>query len=215
MKVQPENAVPELKIVRGTGKYSDLTDVELVQACQMNNEQAFNTLVQRHKRLISSLIFQLAPDWQNQHDDMAQEVYIKMWRSIGGLRNPKAFKAWIKQLITNLFYDLLRKRPRQSVLSLDEPLPGDDGEQRAGRDVADTRSGPEEWMERNDIVQQVNAAIETLPSSFKNVLVLREMHGMQYGEIATITNTEIGTVKSRIARARTKIQSQLNHLRIA
>lgn len=202
----------QLQVLKG-GKTAEATDVELVKACQAGDRRAFDTLMRRHKRYIQSALFQLAPDWRDMHDDMMQDAMFRIWRSIKTLKNPAAFKGWLHQVITNQFYDQLRKKPRLQVFSLDAPM-GDE-EDSASRDVADERGQPDEMMERQEIVESVQNAIAQLPEQFKNVIVLRELHGLPYDEIAAITNTEIGTVKSRIARARTKIQGQINHLRTA
>ena len=155
----------------------------------------------------------MAPDWREQHEDMTQEAMVRVWRSIGTLKNPAAFKGWLRQVITNHFYDQLRKKPRFNVVSLDAPL-GDD-EDSASRDIPDERGQPDEMLERKEIVESVQRAIALLPDNFRNVLVLRELHGLPYEDIAQITNSELGTVKSRIARARIKVQSSVKHLRTA
>ena len=101
-----------------------------------------------------------------------------------------------------------------ATVSLDEPIPGGD-EDSSTRDVPDSRQMPDEDYERKEIINHVTAAIATLPEQFKNVIVLREFHGLPYDEIAAITKSEVGTVKSRIARARAKIQVHLNPLKVA
>ncbi len=211
LKVVKDNRV-QLTVLSG-GKAADTTDTELVKACQNGDKRAFDTLMRRHKKHIEAALYQLAPDWHQQHEDMVQDVMFRIWRSIGGLKNPAAFKGWVRQVVTNQFYDQLRKKPRFPVYSLDAPL-GED-ETSASRDVIDDRGQPDEMLERQEIVDAVQSAIATLPQQFKNVIVLRELHGLPYDEIAALTNTEIGTVKSRIARARTKIQGRINHLRTA
>jgi RNA polymerase sigma-70 factor (ECF subfamily) len=113
------------------------------------------------------------------------------------------------QIVTNLFYDELRKRPRQvTILSLDQPLNGDE-EEGPSRDLADPAAGPDELLARKDVQQSVDKAIATLPRQFRTAIVLREVEDLPYEEIAKITATDIGTVKSRISRARTKVQEIL------
>ncbi len=194
---------------------SDSTDRELVIACQRADKRAFDILAKRYERAIRAHIYKLAPDWQNTHEDFAQEVLVRIWRSIHNLRNPAALKGWINQITTNLFYDELRKRPKMTIVSMDEPFKNSEGEESGTRDIPDDRAQPDEMMHRLHIVEQVNHAIEGLPEQFKNVIVLRELHGLPYEEIAVITKTELGTVKSRIARARQKLQGQLEPLRCA
>jgi len=151
----------------------------------------------------------LAPDWEDT-TDLAQEVFIRVWRSINNLRNPASFRSWLTQIVTNLFYDELRKRPRQlNTLSLDQSFESDDEQDNATRDVRDNAAGPDEICQRKELNKVVREAMASLPDQFRNVIVLRELEGLSYEEIAELTNADLGTVKSRISRARTKIQNIL------
>ncbi len=187
--------------------YSEMDDAQLVLLCQKQNQAAFDVLIKRHQRNLHAMLYKLAPDW-NDTADLAQEACIRIWKGIGKLQNPRAFKSWMGQIVTNLFYDELRKRPRQTVImSLDAPM-GDD-EESPTRDLADPAAGPDEIYDRKDLRQTVDAAISTLPRQFRTAIILREVEDLPYDEIAKITQTDIGTVKSRISRARTKVQNIL------
>jgi RNA polymerase sigma-70 factor, ECF subfamily len=138
-----------------------------------SNSYAKTTNLTRHQRLVSGMLGKLAPDW---HDsaDLSQEVFIRMWRGISKLQNPKAFKSWMCQIVTHLFYDELRKSLRRSpAISLDHSIFAEDENDGATRDI------------------------------------LRDLEDMTYEEISAATKTDIGTVKSRISRARTKVQRVL------
>jgi RNA polymerase sigma-70 factor (ECF subfamily) len=112
------------------------------------------------------------------------------------------------RIATNLFYDELRKRKRvQSPLSLDAPRQADDGEM--DWDIADSDPGPAQDIVTREFYDKLREAIADLPESFRTTIVLREIEGMSYEEIAEITGVSLGTVKSRIARARQRLQSQL------
>jgi RNA polymerase sigma-70 factor (ECF subfamily) len=212
MSVQLDrDSIARLKVVK-VNDYAAMEDFQVVLACQNQDETAFPELFRRFQRFVRADINKLAPDWSASHDDLTQDVFIKVWRSINQLKNPKAFKGWLHQVTTNLFYDELRRRPRFAVVSLDEPLKYDD-EDSSPRQIPDPRSQPDELLERKEIVNQVTAAIESLPSQFKNVIILREIQGMAYEDIAVITGAELGTVKSRIARARTKVSKLITDLR--
>ncbi|CAN5587234.1 sigma-70 family RNA polymerase sigma factor [soil metagenome] len=187
--------------------YSDMEDAQLVLLCQKQDQAAFDVLIKRHQRNLHAMLYKLAPDW-NDTADLAQEACIRIWKGVGKLQNPKAFKSWMGQIVTNLFYDELRKRPRQTVImSLDAPM-GDD-EDSPTRDLADPAAGPDEIYDRKDLRKTVDAAISTLPRQFRTAIILREVEDLPYEEIAKITQTDIGTVKSRISRARTKVQNIL------
>jgi RNA polymerase sigma-70 factor (ECF subfamily) len=188
--------------------YSQKSDRDLVLACQRREPQAFEELVKRHQRTVFALIYQLAPDWEDT-TDLAQEVFIRVWRSINNLRNPASFRSWLTQIVTNLFYDELRKRPRKlPTISMDDSADSEDGENPT-RDIPDSSAMPEEKVLNKEVSEVIRQAMLKLPEQFRTAIVLREVEGLSYEEIAVITQTEMGTVKSRIARARTKLQELL------
>ena len=189
--------------------YSQKNDRDLVIACQRREPAAFEELVKRHQRTVYALLYQLAPEWQDTAD-LAQEVFIRIWRNINNLRNPSSFSSWLTQIVTNLFYDELRKRPRQlSTISMDESLEMDDSAEGATRDIADMSSQPDDIVLNREISEAIRQAMTKLPEQFRTAVVLREVEGLSYEEIAILTKTEMGTVKSRIARARSKLQELL------
>lgn len=199
-----------LKLVEARPHYQDMTDVELIEACQKQDEAAFSQLIKRHQRAVYAILYQLAPDWKNEASDLAQEVFIRVWRSIRTLRNPHSFRTWLNQIATNLFYDELRKRPRYLTVSLDQHFKPDDDEEATTWDIADSSSLPDEVRQRRELSEAIQDAISPLPRQFRTAIVLREFEGLSYEEIAALTKTEIGTVKSRIARARLKVQEKLS-----
>lgn len=206
---QTPETKPILSVLQGGG-YGVKTDPELITLCQQKDSRAFEELIKRHQRTVYALLYRLAPDW-NDTADLAQEVFIRMWRSIGNLRNPNAFRSWLSQIITNLFYDELRKRPRQlRTISMDEPMDSDEGDSAVTRDIRDRAAGPDELCQANELTNVVRQAMGRLPEQFRTAIILREFEGLAYEEIALITNSEIGTVKSRIARARAKIQDMVS-----
>jgi RNA polymerase sigma-70 factor (ECF subfamily) len=197
-----------LKLV-SNNQLSQKTDAELVVLSQQKDPAAFEILVKRYQRQIFNVLYQLAPDW-NTTADLTQEVFIRAWRSIHNLRNPRAFRSWLNQIATNLFYDELRKRPKQlNTLSMDEGFDNDDSDENSTRDIADTSALPDECIVRKELTEVIHKAMAELPEQFRVAIVLRELQGLSYEEIAVLTQSEMGTVKSRIARARTKIQELL------
>jgi RNA polymerase sigma-70 factor, ECF subfamily len=199
---------PSLTVIHGSGEQK--SDAELVLACQQKDPQAFEILVKRYQRSVYNALYQLAPDWNNTAD-LCQEVFIRAWRSIHNLRNPRAFRSWLNQITTNLFYDELRKRPKSlSTISMDEPYDMDEADESTTRDIADTSSLPEENLQRKELSEAIHNAMAQLPEHFRVAIVLRELQGLSYEEIAVLTQSEMGTVKSRIARARNKVQELLS-----
>jgi len=204
----PAKTLSGVSVVKATN-HAALSDAELVVLCQQNDQSAFEVLVKRHQRTVYGMLMKLAPDWTDTAD-LAQESFIRIWKGINKLQNPRAFKSWVIQIVTHLFYDELRKRPRRTpVLSLDQAMYGEDESEAVTRDIADPSAGPEELMQRKDLDSMVQSAIASLPRQFRTAIVLRELEDLSYDEIAHLTNTDIGTVKSRISRARTKVQQIL------
>lgn len=169
----------------------------------------FSELMRRYQSHVDKILYHLAPDWQDRAD-LAQEVWIRVYRNVNRLNEPEKFRGWLSRIATNLFYDELRKRKRLShPLSLDAPHITEDGD--IGWEIASKDATPNEDLTRREFYEQLREAIATLPHVFRTTIVLREIEGMAYEEIAEITGVSLGTVKSRIARARAKLQSQLQN----
>jgi RNA polymerase sigma-70 factor (ECF subfamily) len=177
------------------------------QAGQRPDKAAFAELLRRYQTQVDRVLYHLAPDWSDRAD-LAQEVWIRVYRNINRLQEPAKFRGWLSRITTNLFYDELRKRKRVvSPLSLDAPRSLEDGEM--DWQIAGDTPGPEEELTTREFYEQLRDAIADLPEVFRTTIVLREIEGMAYEEIAEITGVSLGTVKSRIARARSRLQAQL------
>lgn len=187
-----------------------LTNVDLILRCQQTarpDSAAFNELLRRYQSHVDKILYHLAPDWQDRAD-LAQEVWIRVYRNIHRLNEPVKFKGWLSRIATNLFYDELRKRKRVShPISLDAPRRMDDGE--IDWDIESGYPSPDDTLSTAEFYECLRLAIKDLPEAFRTTIVLREIDGLAYEEIAEITGVSLGTVKSRIARARAKLQAFL------
>lgn len=201
----------ELYIVSGADneKYRQMTDAELILACQQRLDGSIDQLLSRHRKTIKNLLYKLAPDFADT-SDIAQEVCIRVWHSIGQLRNPAAFRSWLRQIVTNLFYDELRKRPQDiQIVSVDEPL-GTMGQTNLHTlEIPDMSRQPEEMLLQRELSVVIIDAMKQIPKPFRQAIMLRDLEGLSYEQIADKTCTEVGTVKSRICRARKRIQQLL------
>lgn len=181
---------------------------EVIELAQKDNMTALEELVKRHQKIVYISLYQLAPE-RNDLQDLTQEVLLRMCRSIKSLRNAKTFKYWLNRIITNLFYDELRKKSRRiRPISMDEPQ-FQDNEYNATRDIPDSDAMPQELALHSELDRHIQTAISELPEQFRTIIVLREIQGLSYEEIASLTDTNIGTVKSRLARARGRLQEVL------
>ena len=189
---------------------NNLSHHDLIARCQKGvrpEKAAFAELLRRYQPHLEKVLYHLAPDWSDRAD-LVQEVWIRVYRNLKRLQEPAKFKSWVTRIATNLFYDELRKRKRvRSPLSLDAPRQADDGEM--SWEIASADPEPSQELLTDEFYTQLQKAIADLPETFRTTIVLREIEGMAYEEIAEITGVSLGTVKSRIARARQRLQVQL------
>ncbi len=189
-----------------------LSNYDLIVRCQKDAQPdrvAFAELLRRYQSHLNRLFYHLAPDWQ-ERADLAQEVWIRVYRNIHRLHEPAKFRGWLSRIATNLFYDELRKRKRiTQPLSLDAPRYLEDGEMNW--ELSSDAPSPSDDLATREFYDHLQTAIAELPETFRTTIVLREIEGLAYEEIAEITGVSLGTVKSRIARARIKLQSVLQN----
>ncbi len=207
----PESAAPSTP--RESTRDAPLTALsnhELVSRCQNQSQKdrpAFEELVSRYQRYVDKLLYHLASDWADR-TDLAQEVWIRVYRSIHRLKEPAKFKSWLGRITTNLFYDELRKRKRfKGSVSLDAPRYSSDGQY--DWELPSIDPTPADTMMTEEFHDHLKQAMAELPDVFQKTIAMRELQGLSYEEIASITGVSLGTVKSRIARARQRLQDKL------
>lgn len=180
---------------------------ELVILSQKNDYRALEELIKREQKNIFATFAYLSKKRENVAD-LTQEALMRMARGLANLRNPKTFKSWLNQIVTNLFYDELRKSTRKpQLLSIDN----ESSETGFTTQIPDFRHKPAERAMSSELDRMIKTEIRGLPEHFRIAIILREIQGLSYEEIAEATHTTIGTVKSRIARARGKLQDGLKH----
>lgn len=186
----------------------NLSRDELIRLAQQDNFSALEELIKREQKNAYASFYYLAP---NKEDimDLTQEALFRMAKSIKKLRDPKKFQSWFNQIITHLFYDEMRKKYKKPpTLSIDSSL---DKESNVVSitEIKDKKKTPSEITLTGELNSKIINAIHALPEPFRIAIVLRELQGLSYEEIADITQTSLGTIKSRIARARAKLQEDL------
>lgn len=192
-------------------EYKEVEFFELVEMAQKDDYDAIEEIIKREQKNVYALFYFLDAT-RKDLNDLTQEALLKMAKNIKSLKNPKAFKGWFNQIITNIFYDSLRKNKRQlKVTSIDTYFNMNDLSSSSAYHIEDTQKTPAEHSLSNELDDVIKAAIHKLPDSYRLAIVLREFQGLSYEEIAEITKSNIGTVKSRIARARNKLKEILKH----
>ena len=117
--------------------FNEVSDLEVVQLSQLGQREAFQELVKRYQKNVFALLYKLAPEWRDLND-LSQEVFIRVYKGIHNLRNPRIFKSWLNQIVLNLFYDELRKRPRMlKTISMDQSYEEDDGDNDIIKEIKD------------------------------------------------------------------------------
>lgn len=187
-------------------------DEPLVERAKRGDMSAFELLVDRYERRVYNLAYRLMGNHEDA-SDTAQEAFIRVFQSLPEFRGDASFSTWLTKITTNLCLDELRRRKRQQAqTSLDEPYETEDGE--VGRQVAAEGDGPERSLERKELQLVVQQGIQSLSEEYRSVVVLRDMQGLSYVEIADITGLSLGTVKSRLNRARQQLKEKLVHLEL-
>jgi len=176
-------------------------DLPLVQAAKEGSIAAFDELVKRHERQMFRVAYNLLHNHEDTQD-VVQEAFLRAFRFFPGFRGGDA-RAWLMRIVHNTCCKWLRaNRPLQAAAELDEDLV-----------PADPRApDPEEAAVRKDRGEQLRQAVERLPPRLREVLVLRELEGMSYKEIAAIAGMPAGTVMSRLSRARDRLRRALGNL---
>ncbi len=187
-------------------QYKKMPLEELVVLSQQNDFKALEELIKREQKNVFAAFSYLCKKRENV-SDLTQEALLRVAKNIQNLKNPKLFKSWLNQIITNLFYDELRKSQRKAeTISLDEET---DESIPIKFQLTDKKCKPHEKCISSELEKIIKNAIQELPEQFRIAIVLREFQGLSYEEIAEATHSSIGTVKSRIARARGKLQEDL------
>ena len=189
--------------------YKTMEPGELIEKAQQDDRLALEELVKRNEKIVYNTLYHLDPN-RTDIPDIAQEVLFRMTKSIKSLKKPSTFKFWLNQIITNLFYDELRRKTRRlNTISIDAPYLSLEEESEQTINIPDTAKIPEEKTLSVELDRKIKEAIDNLPEQFRLVIVLRELQDLSYEEIAEITKTSIGTVKSRLSRARARLQEEI------
>jgi len=186
----------------------NLSREELILLAQQDDYSALEELIKREQKNAYASFYYLDPGKEDIMD-LTQEALFRMAKNIKKLREPKKFQSWFNQIITHLFYDEMRKKYKKPpTLSIDASSE-DDSNVISITEIKDKKKPPSEVTLAGELNTKIINAIHSLPEPFRIAIVLRELQGLSYEEIADITQTSLGTIKSRIARARTKLQEDL------
>ena len=176
-----------------------------VELASAGDEAAFEKLVTLYERKVYATAFRYTA---NEHDamDISQEVFIRVFRFIPTFNLESSFSTWIYRITVNVCKDHIRKRASRAELPL-ELTDEESGEYTV--EISDSTYDPVELYEQAELRQEIRRAIDDLPDNYKEIVLLRDIGGLSYDEISQTLDIEVGTVKSRLSRAREKLRNFL------
>ncbi|MCI0551934.1 MAG: sigma-70 family RNA polymerase sigma factor [Anaerolineae bacterium] len=183
-----------------------MNEQALIRDAQQGNLDAFNTLILHYQDSVYNTALRILGD-EDQAADAAQEAFISAFKSIASFRGG-SFKAWLMRTVTNACYDELRRQKRRPTTPL-EPDTDDGEEMDSPRWLADPNMTPDQKAEADELELAIQHCLNNLPLEFKTVVVMADIQGLDYTEVAMSVKVPLGTIKSRLARARLRLRECL------
>jgi RNA polymerase sigma-70 factor (ECF subfamily) len=185
-----------------------MDETALIHSAQNGDLDAFNTLILHYQDSVFHTALRVIGD-EDLAQDAAQEAFISAFRNISAFRGG-SFKAWLMRMVTNACYDEFRRQKRRPTTPLEPDAKQADGEEmESPRWLADPNMTPAERSEADELEHAIQHCLDALPTDFRTVVVLADIQGMDYSEVAAASKVPLGTVKSRIARARLRLRECL------
>ena len=172
---------------------------------QSGDVQSFNTLVRQYEGRVYSLCYRMLGD-PDSAADATQDAFLSAYRNIRSFRGG-SFRSWMLRIATNTCYDALRARKRRPTVSLDIDV--EDDSEQSPLQIADDAETPDDVVVRRELASEIQRGLGTLPEDQRAVLILSDIEGLAYDEIAQITGANLGTVKSRLSRGRARLRDVL------
>jgi RNA polymerase sigma factor (sigma-70 family) len=189
-----------------------MDEAELLRLAQHGDLDAFNSVVLAHQTRAYNVALRVLGDGEAAAD-ATQDAFLSAYRNLRSYRGG-SFRAWLLRIVTNACYDELRRRKRRPATSLEDLAPeSEDGEPEVEAWLATRADGPERLSERAELVTAIQDCLDRLPDEFRIVAVLADVQGCGYDEVATAIGKPLGTVKSRLARARARLRDCLQRHR--
>lgn len=180
-------------------------ELRLVEAARRGEVESFNVLVRLYEGRVYNLCYRMLGDPESAAD-AAQDSFLSAFRNLRSFRGG-SFRSWMLRIATNACYDMLRARKRRPAVSLDAE--SGDEDDSPPLQIADSGEAPDEFVLRRELASAIERGLTTLPAEQRVILILSDIQGLAYEEIAQITNTTLGTVKSRLSRGRARLRDVL------
>ena len=183
----------------GRGDFINNTDIE---------QSDFEIIVKRYEKMLYNLAVSKMRSRENAQD-IVQECFLRAYKMLRSYRTDSAFSTWIYKICQNLIFDFFRKNKKMKTVSLSVPDDGYGDNDLMEKDIADYESEPSEQIIREEKIQKIREIINLLPEDLREMIVLRDLQNLSYAQISDMLDIEIGTVKSRINRAREKLKNYI------
>lgn len=180
-------------------------ELRLVEAARRGDVESFNALVRLYEGRVYNLCYRMLGD-ADSAADAAQEAFLSAYRNLRSFRGG-SFRSWLLRIATNACYDSLRARKRRPAVSLEASA--DDEDAASPLQVPDPAESPDDTALRRELAGAIQEGLASLPDDQRAVLVLSDIEGLSYEEIASVTGTNLGTVKSRLSRGRSRLRDVL------
>jgi RNA polymerase sigma-70 factor (ECF subfamily) len=185
-----------------------MDELALILEAQQGDLNAFNRLVLEYQTAVYNLAYRIMGEGDSA-SDAAQEAFISAYKNLRHYRGG-SFKAWLLRIVTNACYDELRRRKRRPAVSLEALTvveKGPDADSEAS--LVSHEESPEDFAQRRELAREIQTCLDTLPEDMKSAVIMSDVMGMEYNEIAASTGAALGTVKSRLSRARARMRDCL------
>ena len=184
-------------------------------ACSVADEsrgqdrKLFDQLMEKHHKQAYNVAFRMSGN-HSDAEDLTQEAFIRAYRFFGQYKREMPFEGWLYRIMTNVFIDGLRRKPKAMMRSLDQPIAGDSGECYV--EIEDKGVGPEEAILSSEVENKIQDALKTMPDVFRLTVIYADIEGLSYEEVAEATRTNVGTVRSRLHRGRKMLREKLGDM---
>lgn len=192
----------------GAGPQEELDDAPLVIQAQAGDQKAFEELVVRHRNRVYSMVLNMV---KNSADawDLSQEIFVKAWKALPKFKAEAKFSTWLYRISHNAVYDFMRKRKVETAGELDDTLLSAERLENSAPTAPSQPQRPDQALKGSELKDRIEAALAKLSPKHRDVILLREVQGLDYKEIAEVLECSTGTVMSRLFYARKQLQSDL------
>lgn len=188
---------------------TSMTDEELIKRFQLGDQKAFVLLMRRYKEPITNFVYRFVGNY-DESIDIAQETFVRLFRFASKYSETAKFSTWLFTIAANLAKSELRKKKRQDTVSISSQGFAEEGGE--DWDIPDQNYTPDTRVDTTIISQRVQKALMLVSPTYREAVIMRDLMQLSYEEICTITNCEMGTVKSRINRGRKQLQEELKDI---